>query len=66
MMRVLPHWRMALIVDALTALRGIEKLSAMTLLAELGDISHFQPPWQRRCGHCRILTQVGKNTKLVR
>ena len=38
MMRVLPQWRMAPIVDALTALRGLDKLSAMTLLAELGDI----------------------------
>ncbi len=46
MMRVLPQWRMAPIVDALTALRGIDKLSAMTLLAELGDISRFQSPRQ--------------------
>ena len=46
MMRILPQWRMAPIVDALTALRGIDKLSAMTLLAELGDISRFQSPRQ--------------------
>ena len=46
MVRVLPQWRMAPIVDALTALRGIDKLSAMTLLAELGDISRFQSPRQ--------------------
>ncbi len=46
MMRVLPQWKMAPIVDALTALRGIDKLSAMTLLAELGDISRFQSPRQ--------------------
>jgi len=46
MMRVLPQWRLAPIVDALTALRGIDKLSAMTLLAELGDISRFQSPRQ--------------------
>ena len=46
MVRVLPQWRLAPVVDALTALRGIDKLSAMTLLAELGDISRFQSPKQ--------------------
>jgi transposase len=46
MLRVLPQWRLAPVVDALTALRGIDKLSAMTLLAELGDISRFQSPRQ--------------------
>jgi transposase len=46
MRQVLPQWRMAPVVDALTALRGIDQLSAMTLLAELGDISRFQSPRQ--------------------
>jgi len=46
MERVLPHWRLAPVVNSLTALRGIDKLSAMTLLAELGDISRFQSPRQ--------------------
>ncbi len=46
MVRVLPQWRLAPVVDALTALRGIDKLSAMTLLAELGDISRFDSPRQ--------------------
>jgi transposase len=46
MLRVLPQWRLAPVVDGLTALRGIDKLSAMTLLAELGDISRFQSPKQ--------------------
>jgi len=46
MVRVLPQWRLAPVVDALTALRGIDKLSAMTLLAELGDISRFHSPKQ--------------------
>ena len=46
MERVLPQWRMAPVVNSLTALRGIDKLSAMTLLAELGDISRFQSPKQ--------------------
>ncbi len=46
MLRVLPQWRLAPVVDGLTALRGIDKLSAMTLVAELGDISRFQSPRQ--------------------
>ena len=46
MQRVLPQWRLAPVVDALTALRGIDQLSAMTLLAELGDISRFDSPRQ--------------------
>ncbi len=46
MERVLPQWRLAPVVNSLTALRGIDKLSAMTLLAELGDISRFQSPRQ--------------------
>jgi transposase len=46
MERVLPQWRLAPVVNSLTALRGIDKLSAMTLLAELGDISRCQSPRQ--------------------
>ncbi len=46
MMRVLPQWSMALVVDSLVALRGIDKLAAMVLLAELGDISRFDSPRQ--------------------
>lgn len=39
--RVLPQWSLAPVVEALMALRGIDKLAAMVLLAELGDISRF-------------------------
>ena len=46
MMRVLPQWSMAVVVDSLVALRGIDKLAAMVLLAELGDISRFDSPRQ--------------------
>ena len=46
MERVLPQWSMAPIVDSLVALRGIDKLAAMVLLAELGDISRFESPRQ--------------------
>lgn len=46
MERVLPHWSLAPVVDSLVALRGIDKLAAMVLLAELGDISRFNTPQQ--------------------
>ncbi|MEJ2610615.1 MAG: hypothetical protein P8179_11135 [Candidatus Thiodiazotropha sp.] len=34
MERILPHWSMAPAVDSLVALRGIDKLAAMVLLAD--------------------------------
>lgn len=46
MERVLPQWSLAPVVDSLVALRGIDKLAAMILLAELGDISRFDSPRQ--------------------
>jgi transposase len=46
MERVLPQWSLAPVVDALVALRGIDKLAAMVVLAELGDISRFDSPRQ--------------------
>ncbi len=46
MERVLPQWSLAPVVDSLMALRGIDKLAAMVLLAELGDVSRFDSPRQ--------------------
>ncbi len=46
MMRVLPQWSLAPVVESMVALRGIDKLAAMVLLAELGDISRFDSPRQ--------------------
>ena len=46
LMRALPSWSLAPVVDALVALRGIDKLAATVLLAELGDISRFDSPKQ--------------------
>lgn len=46
MERVLPQWSLAPVVDSLVALRGIDTLAAMVLLAELGDISRFDSPRQ--------------------
>ena len=44
--RALPGWSLAPVVDALVALRGIDKLAATVLLTELGDISRFDSPKQ--------------------
>lgn len=46
MMHALPRWSLAPVVDSLVALRGIDKIAAMVLLAELGDISRFESPRQ--------------------
>ena len=46
MERALPQWSLAPVVYSLVALRGIDKLAAMVLLAELGDISRFDSPKQ--------------------
>ena len=46
LMRALPGWSLAPVVDSLVALRGIDKLAATVLLAELGDISRFESPKQ--------------------
>lgn len=44
MERALAQWSLAPVVEALVALRGIDTLAAMVLLAELGDISRFDSP----------------------
>ena len=46
MERALAQWSLAPVVDALVALRGIDKLAAMVLLAELGDLRRFASPKQ--------------------
>ena len=43
---VLPSWSLAPVVEALMAMRGIGLITAMTVLAELGDISRFDSPRQ--------------------
>ncbi len=46
MMGALPRWSLAPVAGSLVALRGIDKIAAMVLLAELGDISRFESPRQ--------------------
>jgi len=46
MRKVLPEWSLAGGVEALMALRGVNLVTAMTVMAELGDISRFDSPRQ--------------------
>lgn len=39
-----PDWSLAELVTALMAMRGIDLISATTLLAEIGDLSRFRTP----------------------
>ncbi len=44
LMGALAEWSLAPVVESLIALRGVDKLTAIVLLAELGDISRFDSP----------------------
>lgn len=41
-----PAWRLSPVVDALQALRGVQFLVAITVVAELGDLTRFDNPRQ--------------------
>jgi transposase len=41
MRRAMPGWSLATVVTGIMALRGVELITAMTVVAELGDISRF-------------------------
>ena len=40
----MPEWSLAEIVAALQAMRGIDLIAAVGVLAEIGDLSRFQNP----------------------
>jgi transposase len=44
--KLLPEWRMAPVVKALQALRGVAQIVAATFVAEIGDIHRFANPRQ--------------------
>ena len=46
MEKALDGWVLAPVVEALMALRGIKLITAMTVMAELGDITRFDSPRQ--------------------
>lgn len=41
-----PQWKLAPVVEALMALRGVDLMTAMTVMSELGDITRFDSPPQ--------------------
>lgn len=41
---LVPSWRMAPVVKALHALRGVSRIVAATMIAELGDLTRFENP----------------------
>ncbi len=43
---LVPDWRMAPVVTALQALRGVSMIVATTVIAELGDLTRFESPKQ--------------------
>lgn len=46
MVRAVQEWKLAPVVEALQALRGCRLITAMTVVAEIGDISRFDSPRQ--------------------
>ena len=46
MRRALPQWKLGPVVEALMALRGVDLVTAMVTMAELGDITRFDSPRQ--------------------
>jgi transposase len=46
LLELTPHWRLAPVVHALQALRGVQWLVAVTVVAELGDLTRFDNPRQ--------------------
>jgi transposase len=44
MCEAVPEWSLAEVVTALQAMRGIDLVAAVTVLAEIGDLSRFQNP----------------------
>ncbi len=46
MVRVLDHFSLAPVVRALMALRGVQLITALTVVAEIGDLTRFDSPRQ--------------------
>ena len=45
-LKLLPQWRLAPVVEALQALRGVAPIVATTTVSEIGDITRFENPRQ--------------------
>jgi transposase len=48
-------WRFAPVVEALQALRGGQGTVAVTMVAELGDLTRFEPPPAHACSRAHAL-----------
>jgi transposase len=46
MRKALTGWSLGIVVEALMALRGVNLVTAMTVVAEIGDMSRFESPRQ--------------------
>jgi transposase len=46
MSKALTGWSLGIVVEALMALRGVNLVTAMTIVSEIGDISRFESPRQ--------------------
>ncbi|SNT41560.1 transposase [Antarctobacter heliothermus] len=44
---LVPEWDLAPAVNALQALRGVALISAVTFMAEIGDVRRFETPVKR-------------------
>ena len=62
MREVLEPWSLRPMVEALIALRGVDVVTAMTVLAELGDLTRFDSPHEHSSGPRRrqgAITKTG-------
>ena len=60
-----PEWSLAEVVTALQAMRGIDLIAAVTILAEIGDLSRFQNP-RELMGYLGLVpseSSTGENVK---
>ncbi len=65
-LKLLPQWRLAPVVEALQALRGVAPIVAITTVAEIGDITRFENPRQLMAYLGLIPSEYSTGTTLKR
>jgi transposase len=63
--KFVPTWSLAPVVDALQALRGVQLINAATIMVELGDLRRFDKPCQLM-GYLGLVPSEGSTGDLVR
>jgi len=58
MSRALSGWSLGIVVVALMALRGVNLVTAMTIVSEIGDISRFKSPRQLMAYLGLVLSEI--------